>query len=87
MTVFVDRHDLGGLHVGISELDAAEACEPQILVIYPAGLPYSFITLQIADDAAGDVPLFRSEAEARASMETGEHRTIVEVLRSATVRS
>lgn len=55
VTVFVDRHDLGGLHVGISEL-------------------------------AADVPLFRSEADARASMETDEYRTIVEVLRSATVR-
>ncbi|WP_188715546.1 hypothetical protein [Agrococcus terreus] len=73
------------LHAGISELDPEAACEPGILAIYPESLPYSFVRLDLVDDAGDMAPRFDSMASARAYLETDEFTAIREVLRTAAI--
>lgn len=73
------------LHAGISELDAETACEPGILAIYPDALPFSYVRLDLVDDAGDMAPRFDSMATARAYLETDEFTTIREVLRTAAI--
>ena len=72
------------LAVGISELDAETACEPDIHTLYQDDAPsgYDFLLFQIVDDAGESYPRFDSFAAARDYLESDEYRAIHEVLAS-----